>query len=123
MANHALCELFHKPREEVLGRTFAEVFAQSQGEETYASLAQDDRWVLETGQSKYLPELYLNLGNGQPGRWFRNIKKPYRTVDGKQVRSTTRGRRRHGVEEGSKGRARSGPSLLELQACLMVYFC
>ncbi len=72
LVNQAVADLFGTTKEELLGQTDHETTATA--EEVQAFL-RDDREVMQSGQSKHIPEEKLTDSQGQV-RWFQTTKVP-----------------------------------------------
>lgn len=75
-ANRKVCELFNRPREEVLGQTDEAFFDAA----TAANLRDNDRLVLEQGKRVQQEELNRSL-DGQSERVYLSVKLPLRRPD------------------------------------------
>ena len=77
LVNKAAADVFHMAPEDVVGRTSRDYGAS---EEEVASYNEQDRIVLESGESLFIPEERVMRKDGTYG-WFQTTKTPYTSPD------------------------------------------
>jgi hypothetical protein len=82
-ANKALCQLYRKPKEEVVGRTVREIWGDTHPEAFYQFFEEDDCKVLEDAHTTFYQDQCIKC---EPNQCFRALQMPYKTITGEKVR-------------------------------------